>query len=81
MVRTAADAAARARLALVLTLLGLASVLAAASLDPSAAAQSVVVLTALSAASALASVHCLLAVPDAASARAAAGMQRWEPPA
>ena len=57
MVRTAADAAARARLALVLALLGIASALTAASLDPTA--------TALSAASALAGVHCLLAVPDA----------------
>lgn len=65
MVRTVADAAARARLALVLALLGVASALTAASLDPTAAAQTVVVLTALSAASALTGVHCLLAVPDA----------------
>ena len=65
MVRTVADVAARARLALVLTLLGVASLLAAASLDPTATAQTVVVMTALSAATALAGVHCLLAVPDA----------------
>ena len=65
MVRTVADVAARARLALVLTLLGVASLLAAASLDPTATAQTVVVMTALSAATAFAGVHCLLAVPDA----------------
>jgi hypothetical protein len=64
MVRTV-DAAARARLAIVLALVGVASLLAAASLDPAATAQAVVVLTALSAASALAGVHCLLAVPAA----------------
>ena len=65
MVRTVADAATRARLALVLALLGVASALAAASFDPTATAQAVVVLTALSAATALTGVHCLLAVPDA----------------
>src|SRR5687768_13550403 len=65
MARTVLDVAARARLALVLALLGVASVLAAASLDPSATTQTMVVLTALSAASALAGVHCLLTVPDA----------------
>jgi hypothetical protein len=65
MVRTVAELAARARLALVVALVGVASALAAASLDPTATAQSVVVLTALSAASALAGVHCLLTVPDA----------------
>jgi hypothetical protein len=64
MVRTVADVAARARLALVLALLGVASLLAA-SLDPTATAQTVVVMTALSAATTLAGVHCLLAVPDA----------------
>jgi len=53
MVRTVADVAARARLALVLTLLGVASLLAAASLDPTATAQTVVVMTALSAATTL----------------------------
>ena len=46
--------AARARLALVLTLLGVASLLAAASLEPTATAQTVVVMAALSAATALA---------------------------
>jgi hypothetical protein len=65
MVRSVAEVAARARLALVLALIGLATVLAAAATDPTATTQTVVVLTALSAASAFAGVHCMLAVPDA----------------
>lgn len=73
MASTVAEQAARARLALVVALVGVASVLAAASLDPTATAQSVVVLTALSTATALVGVHCLLAVP-------AAGVDSLRPP-
>ena len=56
---------ARGRVALVVALLGVASVVTAASLAPATTAQAVVLLSALSAATALAGVHCLLAVPDA----------------
>jgi hypothetical protein len=56
---------ARGRHALVVALLGVASLVTAASLAPTTTAQAVVLLTALSAATALAGVHCLLAVPDA----------------
>ncbi|RYB93149.1 hypothetical protein EUA93_01535 [Nocardioides oleivorans] len=58
------DAVARGRLALVVALVGVASVLSAAALSP-AMTQSVVLVAALSAATALAGVHCLLTVPDA----------------
>jgi hypothetical protein len=62
---TGAELTARGRLALVVALLGVASVVTTAALAPTTTAQAVVLLTALSGATALAAVHCLLAVPDA----------------
>ena len=62
MVRTVA-AAARWRLALVVALLGVASVLAAVSVAPTMTTHALVVLTALSSAAALAGVQGLLALP------------------
>ncbi len=72
MVLTGSDVA-RARLALVLALAGLASVVAAASLAPALSTQAIVLLTALSAATALVGMHGLVAVP-------AAGVQSLRPP-
>jgi hypothetical protein len=66
------DAVARGRLALVVALVGVASVLAAAALAPTMTTQSVVLVAALSAATALVGIHCLLAVP-------AAGVQSLRP--
>lgn len=63
MVRVVAELVARARLALVVGLATLASLVAAASIAPAMTTQAVVLLTALSAAGALAGVHCLTA-PD-----------------
>ena len=60
-----AELTSRGRVAIVVALLGVASVVTAASLAPATTAQAVVLLSALSAATALAGVHCLLAVPDA----------------
>jgi len=60
-----AELTSRGRVAIVVALLGVASVVTAASLAPTTTAQAVVLLTALSAGTALAGVHCLLAVPDA----------------
>ncbi|SEC58558.1 hypothetical protein SAMN04489844_2574 [Nocardioides exalbidus] len=59
------DAVARGRLALVVALVGVASVLSAAALAPAMTTQSLVLVAALSAATALAGVHSLLTVPDA----------------
>lgn len=65
MVRTVAAVTARGRLALVVALVGVASLVAIASLAPTLSAQSVVVLAALSAATAMTGVQCLLTVPGA----------------
>ena len=67
------EATSRGRLALVVALLGLASVLTIAAVAPTMTTQAVVVLTALSAATALAGVQSLLAVP-------AAGLHALRPP-
>lgn len=67
------DAAARGRLALVVALLGLASVLTAASVAPTMTTQALVVLTALSAAAALAGTQAVLTLPGA-------GLRSLRPP-
>jgi hypothetical protein len=59
------DAAARGRFALVVTLLGVVSVLTAASLAPTMSTQAVVVLAALATATALMGIHAPVRVPAA----------------
>ena len=59
------DAVARGRFALVVALLGVASVLSAASMAPTITAEGVAVLAALMAATSLMGIHAPVRVPDA----------------
>ena len=65
MVVTSLDAAGRRRFALVVALLGVASILATAAVAPTTTAQALVILAALSATTCCVGVQALLAVPTA----------------